>query len=301
MAVQFQDYYGTLGVPRTATPDEIKHAFRKLAMIYHPDVARDKVLGTVKFREVREAYEVLSSPAQRQKYDEIDAGWQHPPSASETAPSPDSAPRRDPFRAAPPPVDPPPRRDRGFRINFAEDPPPPEPFEAEFSDFYKTYFTRAPSPPSTFRDTALPDDPHDPQAPRKSAKWFYRSADGREQGPYELLELAAMLRCGDITGATSTRTEADSWMPFQERHEFAWARDMPTEVLYRHLDRRTEGEKEGFTFTFRKIYYLFAFIIGMLGYALMPRFGNESIAYGHGSNLLSFLYNALLHTFGNNN
>ena len=76
MAVTFQDYYETLGVPRTATADDIKHAFRKLARIHHPDVAKDKVAGEAKFKEINEAYEVLSDPGKRGKYDELGADWQ---------------------------------------------------------------------------------------------------------------------------------------------------------------------------------------------------------------------------------
>ena len=77
MAVTFQDYYETLGVARTATAEEIKRAFRKLARIHHPDVAKDKVAGETKFKEVNEAYEVLSDPEKRRQYDELGANWQH--------------------------------------------------------------------------------------------------------------------------------------------------------------------------------------------------------------------------------
>lgn len=75
MAVQFKDYYETLGVPRTASDAEIKKAFRKLAREFHPDVAKDKKRAEEKFKEINEAYEVLSDPAKRKKYDELGANW----------------------------------------------------------------------------------------------------------------------------------------------------------------------------------------------------------------------------------
>src|SRR5216110_3685245 len=74
MAVQFRDYYETLGVPRTASDDDIKKAFRKLARKYHPDVAKGKGAED-KFKEINEAYEVLGDPAKRKKYDELGANW----------------------------------------------------------------------------------------------------------------------------------------------------------------------------------------------------------------------------------
>lgn len=79
MAVQFKDYYETLGVSRTATPEEIKQAFRKLARQFHPDVAKNKATGEAKFKEINEAYEVLSDPEKRRKYDELGANWQEGP------------------------------------------------------------------------------------------------------------------------------------------------------------------------------------------------------------------------------
>ncbi len=68
---EYKDYYEILGVARTATPEEIRTAFRKKAREYHPDVAKDKVKGAEKFKEVNEAYEVLSDPAKRAKYDQM--------------------------------------------------------------------------------------------------------------------------------------------------------------------------------------------------------------------------------------
>ena len=76
MPVKFQDYYQTLGVGRTANADEIKQAFRKLARIHHPDVAKDKEAGEATFKAINEAYEVLSDPEKRKRYDELGPDWQ---------------------------------------------------------------------------------------------------------------------------------------------------------------------------------------------------------------------------------
>jgi len=78
MAVQFRDYYETLGVQKTASEDEIRTAFRKLARKHHPDVAKDKKAAEEKFKEINEAYEVLGDPEKRKQYDQRGADWNQP-------------------------------------------------------------------------------------------------------------------------------------------------------------------------------------------------------------------------------
>lgn len=68
---QKRDYYEVLGVSKTATPDEIKKAYRKLAIKYHPDRNPDNKEAEDKFKEAAEAYEVLSNEEKRQKYDQF--------------------------------------------------------------------------------------------------------------------------------------------------------------------------------------------------------------------------------------
>ena len=75
MAVKFRDYYETLGVPRSASQDEIKRAFRKLARKHHPDVNPGDKLAEDRFKEINEANEVLSDPKKRRYYDELGADW----------------------------------------------------------------------------------------------------------------------------------------------------------------------------------------------------------------------------------
>jgi curved DNA-binding protein len=112
--MQFKDYYETLGVPRTATQDEIKQAYRKLARKYHPDVSKEPDAET-RFKEVGEAYKVLKEADTRAAYDRVGSEWK---SGQEFQPPPDW--------------------DSGFEFSgrdFGDG--------AEFSDFFETLFGRA--------------------------------------------------------------------------------------------------------------------------------------------------------------
>ncbi len=77
MAVKFRDYYEVLGVPRTASADEIKKAFRQLARKKHPDLqpAAERPRAAENFKQINEAYEVLRDPQKRAKYDALGENW----------------------------------------------------------------------------------------------------------------------------------------------------------------------------------------------------------------------------------
>ena len=73
--MEFRDYYKIMGVSRDASQDEIRRAYRKLARKYHPDVSKEED-AEARFKELGEAYEVLSDPEKRAAYDQLGANWQ---------------------------------------------------------------------------------------------------------------------------------------------------------------------------------------------------------------------------------
>lgn len=110
---QYKDYYQTLGLSRTATEKEIKSAYRRLARQYHPDVNKDPK-ATDRFKLINEAYEVLSDPKKRTKYDQLGADWERIEREQEFARQYQSQPGRGAGTAA------------GY---------------GDFSDFFNTFFS----------------------------------------------------------------------------------------------------------------------------------------------------------------
>ncbi|MEW6982488.1 DnaJ C-terminal domain-containing protein [Colwelliaceae bacterium 6471] len=114
--MEYKDYYQIIGLNRTASQDEIKRAYKKLARKYHPDVSKE-ANAEVKFKELGEAYEVLRDPEKRAAYDQLGSNWQS----------------GQPFT-------PPPDWDQGFEYSgFNEGPQQ----GSTFSDFFESIFGQA--------------------------------------------------------------------------------------------------------------------------------------------------------------
>jgi len=117
--MEFKDYYAVMGVPRDATAEQVKQAYRRLARQYHPDVSKLPD-AEQRFKEVGEAYEVLRDPQKRAAYDQLGSG---------------PRPGED-FR-------PPPDWGTGFEFRGATDADPAFAFEGDASEFFETLFGRA--------------------------------------------------------------------------------------------------------------------------------------------------------------
>ncbi|MBS1586245.1 MAG: J domain-containing protein [Bacteroidetes bacterium] len=74
--MEYKDYYKVLGIDKKASQDDIKKAYRKLAVKYHPDKNQGNKQAEEKFKEINEAYDVLGDVAKRKKYDELGSQWQ---------------------------------------------------------------------------------------------------------------------------------------------------------------------------------------------------------------------------------
>jgi curved DNA-binding protein len=113
--MKFRDYYETLGVPKTATLDDIKRAYRKLARQYHPDVSKASD-AEARFKEIGEAYAVLKDPEKRAAYDQVGQSWKGGQDFT-----------------------PPPGWDAGFEFRGGDEMPGDG---ADFSDFFESLFGR---------------------------------------------------------------------------------------------------------------------------------------------------------------
>ncbi len=123
--MEFQDYYATLGVSKTATDADIKKAYRKLARQFHPDLNPGSKTAEAKFKAINEANEVLSDPEKRRKYDELGANWRAYEQGGAPPPGP-GGPRRRSRTVTPDEM-----RDMFSGAGGREDP---------FSDFFHTFF-----------------------------------------------------------------------------------------------------------------------------------------------------------------
>src|ERR1700759_4036429 len=73
----YTDYYKILGIPKTASEEDVKKAYRKLARKLHPDLNPNDKVANAKFQQINEANEVLSDPEKRKKYDQYGKDWKH--------------------------------------------------------------------------------------------------------------------------------------------------------------------------------------------------------------------------------
>lgn len=122
MATSYKDYYKILGVPRDASEKDIKSAYRRLARKYHPDVNPGDNASEERFKEISEAYEVLSDSNKRARYDQFGQYWQHAGAGAQGGPGPGGTVWD------------------GFNFDFGEYAPGGFEHESGFSDFFEMLF-----------------------------------------------------------------------------------------------------------------------------------------------------------------
>jgi curved DNA-binding protein len=130
--MEYKDYYKILGVPKGASEEEIKKAYRKLAKQYHPDKNQGNKAAETKFKEISEAYDVLGDPKKRKYYDQLGANWAE---YQKYGGDPEDFLRRkqNPFQRSTSNTNtPPPQEDFDFGDSFG----------GGFSDFFKNIFGR---------------------------------------------------------------------------------------------------------------------------------------------------------------
>src|SRR5580704_16359194 len=127
--MEFRDYYQTLGLQRSASADDIRKAYRRLARKYHPDVSKEAD-ALERFKQMQEAYEVLKDPKKRAAYDQLGENWKQ---GEQFRPPPDFGAGFD-FNQA--------RRGRAHAGGFAGPGGTEHNFEGaeQFSDFFSSLF-----------------------------------------------------------------------------------------------------------------------------------------------------------------
>ncbi len=118
--MEYKDYYRILGINKSSSQDDIKRAYKKLAMKYHPDQNPDDSNAEEKFKEISEAYEVLSDPEKRKMYDQLGSNWKQYERMAANGQNPFGG-----YGGA---------RDPHVRVEFEGDP------GSFFSEFFQTFF-----------------------------------------------------------------------------------------------------------------------------------------------------------------
>jgi curved DNA-binding protein len=186
--MQFIDYYEVLGVPRDASAEDIKKAYRKLARKYHPDVNPGDEEAERKFKQVNEAHAVLSDPEKRKKYDQYGKDWEHAEAFEEARRQQQQQGRG---RAAGGPGG-------GWRtFTYSSE-------DADFSDFFRSFFGEEyePGPGSGFRRRRSMSF----KGPDYQAELYLRLRDAIEEQTHILTVHGNKIRLTIFAGVSDAQT-----------------------------------------------------------------------------------------------